>query len=560
MRKIYMMVFPLLLAVFLVCGCANNRDADAMCYFDCDKVITLKIGTANSNDMIGYAPLMTNTTMQNILIEYDEDIISYQPATGKIIALKAGETRIKSTVNGKSKSIQVKVSEAIYCSSLICYDFVMEYGKSANILTSNRNYVKTNSNYNMGYSFESLTPDILSINQEGEITANSVGVGLVKIVAKTGINANVASGYDVVVRNVEVRVVERRDNLTLDILDSDMKSVPYTMKEGIKNYILYSTENEPINYILKISSDQPLTNCMIAEATTYNDCVNLVQNSNNTRLWVANQKYAIQDNIDTVAYQKFYVVDCGTDFIQKTILDTGANFYNNNLSEPVSICVYKLTTSKDISMKVYGLDKVSEYDLKNSDNQYCLYTADEERNTSASIVYVSPQINTLCNPNFNYRAENITVTQDESGMLAISCGDTGGVGRLIIQANDGSEVIQIIEFYTYKAAITITTTAKAENIMYLNKGSGTFYAKYCVHDEGGNEISAGILDLLFFDNEYNLITGAVDGVRYYDTLYPSFAIEFTKEGKYIVMLKTSESQYYSDFITIYVYDENSLTK
>jgi len=156
MRKFYLMAFPLIMAVFLVCGCTANQDADAMCEFNCDNVINLKLGTANSSDAVAYAPIETNTFIQNLIIDYDSTIINYEVTTGKIYALSAGTTRIKCTLNGKTKYVQVNVVRSVYCTSLQCGNLVMELGKTADLLSANRRAIVANDDYNMGYTFTSL--------------------------------------------------------------------------------------------------------------------------------------------------------------------------------------------------------------------------------------------------------------------------------------------------------------------------------------------------------------------------------------------------------------------
>lgn len=558
MRKFYMMAFPLLLVVFLACGCAANRDADAMCEFDCDSLITLKIGTANAADAVAYAPLLTNTMIQYINIEYDKTIINYEPATGRIEALRAGTTRIKSTVNGKTKSVQVKVEQAIYCTYLQCTDFAMEFGKTADMLSSSRNYLKINKGYNMGYTFESLTPEILDIDASGVITANSVGDGAIKIVAKTGVNPNANSGYEILPKTIRVTVMERRDDLSLSILNANMDELDYTLDEyGIKNYELYSTSDKSIGYVLKISSDQSLDNCMFTEKSTYLDCDNYIANSTNKRLFVQNEGYTLATNQKTV-FQGFYVVDCGTDVIQKGILDSGYNFYYDSLSERINIRVYKLATNDDISAKVYNSECTEEYALTNKDKQYCLYYSDDD--SENSVVYVDPEISEFCNQKWDYDAENITVTQADNGMLKVSYGQTVGMGRLIIKATDGSTASQTIEFYNYRNAITITTTAAEKTVIYMHNGSASFTADYAVHDEAGKLIENQLLEFLFYDANGDRVILGANKVAHKDAMYPNFIIEFVKEGKYTVVLKAQGMEYYSEFLYVYVYDENSLTK
>ncbi len=556
MRKFNLMVFPLMLVICLFCGCAASGDADAMCEFDCDSVINLKLGTADPNDAVACAPLLTNTLIQNIAIEYDDTVISYSVATGRIVALRAGSTKIKTTLNGVTKSVQVNVTDAVYCNDLRVIDFVMEYGKPADLLAYNRNYLIANSGYNMGYTFESLTPEVLSVDALGVITANSCGQGIIKVAAKVGVNPNTPSGYDIVFRTICVTVVEQRMTLELTVLDKNMNELDYVLDaSGAKNYTVYSTTNGSLNYYLKISSDQSLSNCLFTENTTYFDCLNLVLDSDNQRLVRQSDLYQKSQD-ERVVYQSFYLVDSGIDAIEKHILDAGYNFYYSSYSEKIWLNVYKLTTESDISVRVLNAD-LSPYGNVDLNNDYCLY--DDAEGNLTNFVYVDIIVNRYCEGKLAYESNNLTVEAEENGLLKVSAGATGGVATLTIWALDGSNACTTIGFYVYKMAVTITTQID-KNIIYLVDGEALFTANYAVHNEDGDLLKNQDLEFVFVDSDSQPVYIGKNKVRYYDASYPTLVVEFVCTGKYTLLLKSVGNEYYSDVIFIYVYDEKSLTK
>lgn len=560
MRKIHLMVFPLLLVVFLACGCAENRDADAMCKFDCDSVINLKIGTASSADAVAYAPLLTNTLIQNIIIDYDKTIISYEVATGRIEALRSGSTRIKCTVNDKTKSVLVNVEQAVYCALLECFDCVMEYGKTADLLSASRNTFKTNTYYNMGYTFESLTPDVLSVDASGVVTAKAVGAGQIQVVVLTGVNRNSATQYDTLSKTINIVVMERRNDLSLSIFNNDLtQEIESEVDEnGVKCYTLYSSADGSISYNLKITSDQSLKNRFICESTTIADCVNYHQYSENDRLIVQDNNYIISKDEKTM-YQTFRLVDCGTDTIQKEILDSGLNFFYKSLSEKINLRVYEQASSSDISTKVLSASGDKEYENISTYGSYCLYKSEDGDNP---IVYVDVDISEYCNPQYEYSAQNLTVTKADNGMLAVSFGESVGEGLLTISSADGGGAKKVISFYNYGKIVTIFPEAERYNYLYWEDGYAYFVKNFKVYDEDGNLLENYEIEVSIVDKDGYTVTDKAR-IYYQDVLYQSFAITFAGLGdetvKYDIVLHAKDTLYYSNVLTVYIYPKNSLT-
>lgn len=551
MRKFCLMAFPLLLVVFLACGCSANRDADAMCEFDCDSVINLKLGTANTSDAVAYAPLSTNTMLHYINIDYDNTIINYEPVTGRVEALAAGSTRIKGTINGKTKSVQINVTQAIYCTSIKCTDFVMEYSKTADLFATDRNAVVINDGYNMGFTFESLTPEILSVDGAGIVTAKAIGQGQINIYAKSGVSTNPNQLYDEIYQTINITVMNQRENLSLSILDSNLNELSYTMENDVKTYELYSTFAGNLKYILKISSDQSLKNCWFVESSTSADCINYVANSKNSRLVTQNQNYIRTDD-PKVVYQIFSLVDCGVDSIRKNILDFGQNFYYESVSEQIKLRVYQQTLDSDILVNVYNADSTSESNIIDTEGRYCLY----EEDTGSLGALVKAKINNeLCDSTYTVSCDNVTVTALGDNKYLVTCGKSYGEGSLTIKANDGGGV-KVIKFYNYKVLTTIVVKSQPEVVLYA-KDNYYLSANYEVYDVAGNVVEGCKVEVIIYDSDKNLVSSQSDKVKSISVLYPNFIVQFAgvenDSVQYSVVLHAIDTGYYSDVINVLIY-------
>lgn len=551
MRKFYMLALPLFMLLFFTCGCnaVNPNDEVRVVAFNCDtELFTLKLGTAEETNEIALAPLLTNTTLEDCIIEYDSSIIEYNPATGVLKALNAGTTKIKATSGQKTASVEVVVDRAVYCTSIKSETCYVELGSTAKLTP------KVNASYNMGFTYDIISgEDILSIDADGTITPLAAGMAQIKVVAKTAVNRTLDGGYDSVWAVMTVHVVEPRTTLNLEILDENMHALPYTLDNyGIKNYTLYSTADNSIMYIMKLSSDQNLSNCFFSENTTANDCQNLIEGSKNTRLF--SQLFNYSYFRDGYICQSFYALDCGKDYMQQSVIENGLNFYHQCLSQRICLNVYKETTPRDIAITLSTRDDFStEYELKNSAGQYYLYE-------DADPVYVSVDINKYCLGGYTYTADNIEVTEIADGVLGITSGADFGAGSLTIMATDGSGVEIVIPFYNEREMLTIVTDADNVNLLYMERGSAVpFVANYTVYDGTGERLHTQMVELVFVDEDDNEIIVGDDKISYCDFVYPSFVIEFCKEGKYNFRLRSVDYGYLSPLITVYVLDEDSLS-
>lgn len=552
MRKVYMLVLPLFIFMFFTCGCSvlnQSDDVPRTIIFDCtEELFNLRVGTADESNEIAFAPLLTNGTLEECKIEYNESIIDYNPVTGKMVALSEGKTKIRATSGEKTVSVEVVVDRAKYCTYLVDEVCYVELGKPAKFTPN------VNQHYNMGFQFDNFNPEILDIDNSGNITPKSTGTAKVKVVAKGSLNKNDITGYDSVYAVVTIHVVEPRTTLELAILDQDMQELDYYIDDyGIKNYTIYSTLDKSLRYTLRLSSDQSLANCYFSDKIMQGDCTNVVTGSNSPRLFETLKNYTTFSN--GMIYQSFYAQDAGRDYIEQVILERGLNYFYETGSERICINVYQLATPHSVSAKLYSdADLTKYYSLKNENNEYYLFE------NESSLIYVDLLINRFCNIAYEYEAKNITVNLNDGGVLEVTNGAEVGSGSLTISMLDGSGVTLIILFYNEVETVTIRTDVDSVNLFYISAGeTKTLSGEYLVCNSAGLSVYWQECEFVFLDECDEEITYSNGEIGYRDSSATTFVIEFNKVGKYRFRLRSTQYGYLSQIITVYIFDENSLT-
>lgn len=536
----FVFALPLLLIAFLFCGCGQDntlQTSDYVVEFECPEIINMRMGTTDTNNEVALAPLYSNVDLSNCIIEYDDSIISYDANTGIIRALKSGSTQIKVTAGDKVDIIDVVVDQAIYCTSLTfnATDKIL-LGKTAELK------VNTNAGYNMGLEYVSLDPDVLTIDENGIITPVSLGYATIKVIAKSAVDDYVDLGYRTIWATKTVQVVEERQQLNIEILDSNLEPLEYELDEyGIINYNLFSTPNQDLVYVIKLSSDKVFdSSCYVTESTTANDCTNTSGTAKRLWSWTNNFENIVVDSNYTL-YRPFYAVDSGVDYFQESVLEVGMNFNSTVKSQPIKINVYKQT--QDVNYTVYQDETCdTEYNLMNTENEYIL--------DKTSKLFVKVNLDEFAIQNINYDFNNINCEATKDGFLISSSGVVGS-GYLVLQSVDGSNITKVIKFYNDVENITIQVEDTSANLT-LNNGVAGFKTNYTVFDVNGNLLENQRCFIEFLDASGNEITLSEDTVIYEDVTYKSFTINFYKSGTYYFRL-VSENGYLSQIITVSIF-------
>ena len=536
----FVFALPLLLIAFLFCGCGQDntlQSSDYVVEFECPEIINMRMGTTDTNNEVALAPLYSNVDLSNCIIEYDDSIISYDANTGIIRALKSGSTQIKVTAGDKVDIIDVVVDQAIYCTSLTfnATDKIL-LGKTAELK------VNTNAGYNMGLEYVSLDPDVLTIDENGIITPVSLGYATIKVIAKSAVDDYVDLGYRTIWATKTVQVVEERQQLNIEILDSNLEPLEYELDEyGIINYNLFSTPNQDLVYVIKLSSDKVFdSSCYVTESTTANDCTNTSGTAKRLWSWTNNFENIVVDSNYTL-YRPFYAVDSGVDYFQESVLEVGMNFNSTVKSQPIKINVYKQT--QDLNYTVYQDETCdTEYNLMNTKNEYIL--------DKSSKLFVKVNLDEFAIQNIDYDFNNINCEATKDGFLISSSGVVGS-GYLVLQSVDGSNITKVIKFYNDVENITIQVEDTSANLA-LNNGVAGFKTNYAVFDVDGNLLENQRCSIEFLDASGNEVTLSEDTVIYEDVTYKSFTINFYKSGTYYFRL-VSENGYLSQIITVSIF-------
>ncbi len=543
MRKVFILMMPLFCFLFLMAGCSimNPQNEMNALLFDCEtELFSLRLGTAEEAREIAFAPLLTSGKIEDCTIEYDENVIDYDPVTGKMIAQGVGKTKIKATSGSKTVSVEVVVDSAIYCSSLTSQTLYIELGSMANLDVSKF----VNAGYNMGFNYYNLSPDILSINEVGIIEPKVAGEAQIKVEAKGAVNQESASGYDPMFAIMTIVVIEPRTSLNLSILDSNMQELEYYVDDyGMKTYYVYSRRGERVYYTMKLSSDQSLVNCYFAEKSNIVDCLNLETTSLNTRLFAIASAYKFLS--DGAVYQSFYVQDYGTDYMVQEVVERGLNFYYQRQSERICLKVYYESEYIDLNCGVFLDKNYTEYSNTNNALQYLLFSESE--------VFVQVKISSYCDQRFEIKQENLVAVLEDDGWIRVTAGDMAGLGKLEIISKDSAKTKVIYEFYTNLEADTIVTSLVNGGVVCCEPLENLLVKfNYAVYDKSGTLQQNQGLKIVFFDE----LGEVIDLGEKFNRLYvvagnPSSCIlEFNAEGVYNLRLMSSDENFLSEKITI----------
>ena len=355
-------ILVLLLCGIVLVGCGEKTTTDdTTLLFGCDSQITIRMGTLDAES--ASAPLITNSD-DEIKLSYNSDIINYDLDTGVITALEAGSTTLLAKVDDKIASVQVVVEKAIYCTSLqvsTTYYLKLNGNKQTEAIIP-----IANTGYNMGFEFESLSPNIVTVDANGVLTPVSVGEGVIRVKAK-----NECLGYDYgyITATANVIVEENATQFDIQLLDSNRN--PLELIPSEQGYDYYQLNNYNVSddfYILKITSNIPMNNKYQSLIETHFD------GNNDTSSFDFNaelQRYNILSADGKTWYRPFYAVRSGLVYLQISLDDFGLNYFNTLLSNILKINIVEPVTEINIVSSIANNDDtvyldngIAEFDIK----------------------------------------------------------------------------------------------------------------------------------------------------------------------------------------------------
>lgn len=531
MKKYLFVLAPLVIAfVFLFAGCANTTDdeIDTKLSFACAPEIEMKYGTFYDEPF--YAPLITNLDTDDIVITYNENIIDYNIETGMITANGCGNTLLVVKSKNSIATLNINVVTANYCTSLkLAKQYIVKLDSE---LIADPIVPETNKNYNMGFDFISLEPNIAQIDENGVITPINLGSALIQVVAKSGIGED---GYNYIYKTTTVIVEECANVFNLEILDSDLQPLELKEAEQGFNYCeLYSCEdkNKSPLYVLKYSSD---INLKEKNFITKNN--NLTENTSGTsaRLFtfevgeVACNISGYSEDGKTL-YRPFYAVDSGTDYIRESLVDLGLNYSNTLRSDLIKLKVFKLTTEFDIT--VFSDESLTNELIANKNT----YSFKISKNLENCNLYLKTHFNDYANTDLVFSiSEGAIINNIDSCTYKLDFSNIGTY-NMIVCPKSNSELYKIVVFEIVLDLNHYSEIVPDENVLEVKTNSYTT-VNFKVYDENGLQVFdfEGVKVDVYLENGEKV----GDDVVFIQCTFDNVYIQPLKVGEFIIVLSSN---------------------
>lgn len=428
--------FAFLAFFFVGCTPQNNGEINAgenvypvSCRFENNSMVNLTYNDSNNEATVGLVVEGENITVMPV-VTYNSDIISYDVTTGKITAIAPGQTSIVVSYQTspdvyKQIFLNVCVTKAVFAQRVVLfpsYTFkLLENTPSAKI---NEREIISGSvgQYSGTLTYESLSPSIFSVDENGFVTPNAVGTGTIRVSAASGYDAQNGQ-YSYVSETAQIVVESPISQFSLDIVDSEFNALSSTSSNS-KIYNLYygkkygsDVDNK---YYFKIDCSKSLASSFLSLTC---DALSNQVVSGQSLHYVLSTSGEVENEGHTI-YVPFAVRDYGFEIVTYHCLDLGLNYSNNVSSNQVSFFAYAYMSELEVSCIAYaGEENVMEnmFELAPSDvtGQYTLYllggtTADKLLGQSAGFT----QYANIKFGNINLCALNKLTIEHESGVVS----------------------------------------------------------------------------------------------------------------------------------------------
>lgn len=499
--SVFGLVLPFL-AFFGIFFTGCGEDSEAELAFLSDPKIEIMLGTAD--DPVASAPLYSSS-LQSTKVAYNSNIISYDLNSGLITAKSAGSTTITATLQDKVTSVEVVVTEAVYCSSLnVSTSYFL---KLTNSKPTEAIIPYTNAGYNMGFVFESLTPGVVSVDENGILTPESAGEAVVRVFARS---ACISGEYTYTVATTNVRVENVATEFNVEILDSGLNPVTATTETG--GFVYYEINSREIAneyYVMRLTCDVPLKDKLQSFTASSVDSTD-GQSAFDFSSELQNHTVITQDG--KTLYRPFYATKAGFYYIQFNLDDSGLNYFNLISSNMLRVNIVGLCDEISLTSSIDDSSHVAYVDTKSIAN-----------------FYVDVDMGEYNAQDFEYLVDSTVSSTRQGNRLYLS---TSAIGAhtLTVRALDGSGVTATLNFEVKlspaETGINLSSTEVSINVgeyavIYFNSlPSFTEPCVVCV-DEFGTEIE--------YDNSAILL----------DVLPGNLCITGLKSGSYFVKITTS---------------------
>lgn len=476
MKKIQVLLLPCFL--FIVClffGCNNvgditetdNQIYPTLCKFSDNSLVELSTNDKNKTAVVKLEIVGDSITVQPT-ISYNENIISYNIETGEIVAKQVGTTNIVALYQTSKNNIRqailpVSVTETNFAHSIYVEDSY-SFKLTTPAVSAKINPIVYTSElndlgYSLGLTFESLTPEIFTVDNEGFVLPCSLGTGLLKITAISGYN-EVTDTYTYMSVTTSIVVEAPVSVFELSVVDKNLNPIQYDITDdNMLVYNLYygkkfgeTTENF---YYFKITCDKILSKCVISKFCETFNTVNT--NSVIHKILPGGES----SDGGKIIYIPFNVCDSGSENIYFVNYDVALNYAKNLSSNIVKVCPIAYMSELYVSCVSFAGDSnVYEnlYEVEPDPETgnwklYILGGTDTDKLKGQEDGYTQ-YVNLKFN-NINPYALNMVTVEQESGILSnynfleyvlTIEAKQKGITQVLITAEDESGWYQLLNF------------------------------------------------------------------------------------------------------------------
>ncbi len=413
MKRIMFGVVPIIVALFVFCGC-NMAQPDVIytVHIISNDAINILLGQSSTDtaEIVCY----TDAPLDKCVVDYDDKIINFDINTGVITAIGVGNTDLRISAGKSHDSVRVHVEKAVYCNPTL---FKVDNTSKVIIGANQKLGYTINKGYNMGLSYTTNNPEVLDIDNEGNMYAKALGEATITVIAKLDINAD--GSYDTVFQSQIIQVVNARTEAKAVLCDESGE--PLKQNTNGK-YNLFADNDKNTNYILRVMSDCNYDTASFA-SQMFEDSHFCIKKSN---------EYVMDEFFvkDFAFYISNFTHVFDIDFCV-SILDTIPTAPEPIVSNVLNCACYRLATIDDITIQFYTDATCQQlYPL----NQYGAVALDDAQSCYMEIV-----ISEQCLKSYRVDSE-IVVLEDLGNCIRITAIRCFGEDTIRFTMLDGSQV------------------------------------------------------------------------------------------------------------------------
>lgn len=436
LKKVHLVLltpFFAFFALFLIsCAPQNQGDINAgenvypvSCSFESNDLVTLY---SNDRGNETFVPLIIEGQGVTVTptISYNNQIIEYDVQSGRITAIAPGQTSIVVSYQTsadvfKQIFLNVLVKKSVFAERVVLpskYDFKLVQSTTLAAILPQEIIPISQGVYTGQLMFESLSPSVFSVDEDGVVSPISIGTGRVKVSAVSGYDASTDT-YTYVFAEADVVVSEPIEWLSLDIVDSDYNTLT-SISSNSKLYNLYYGKkfgsNVENKYYFKLQCSEKIPSILGKNCDTSNLVVD------GRPLHEASGGDPADEG--RTYYIPFTVRDAGFEIVTYSCLDLGLNYAKSIYSNQVSFYSFAYMSDLDVECIAYAgeenvVQNMYTVEPNSATGQYTLYLLggeDDDKLLGRSAGYTDYVNIKFCN--INSCALNKLTIEHESGIVS----------------------------------------------------------------------------------------------------------------------------------------------